>query len=168
MQKTKKQAMYDELKFLAVALNDIPPQETLKALVELFSDADLNSFKFALRTILKENARFPKPKDIYAVLSPNMERLDGDLIAGQIIDAIKSYGLPNLEDAKINLGELAWRVVELFGGWQQLCQIQNNELNTVRAQLRDLSLAVSTEKQRIEKHQRISTTSGLNKISFGN
>lgn len=62
-------------------------------------------------------------------------------LVGQITAAMGRYGGYRAKDAKSALGEKAWVVVEQFGGWENLCMIDREQMPAVRAQLRDLTEA---------------------------
>ena len=55
------------------------------------------------------------------------------------------------EDAKAYLGEIGWALVQLRGGWENLCQIQNDEIGITTAQLRESAKALLNRKKRGEE-----------------
>lgn len=164
---SNKKQIFDQLKFLALALNaDITP-EVLHAYTELFCNANLERFKIAIKKLSMESSRYPLPVQINAMLVQNGEELDGNIEAGLIIQTIKTYGWANQSDAQKNLTPIAWQAVEMFGGWQQLCSITNDQLQSTRAQLRDLITALSKKEISVRKNNSITDNGGLKKLEFG-
>lgn len=88
--------------------------------------------------------RFPVPAQIIAIARP---QADNDSLAqeaaARVIQAIGNFGWTNPEEARAFVGELGWRAVTRFGGWQYICENVGAEINqqTIFAQVRDLSRA---------------------------
>jgi hypothetical protein len=162
-----KKQIFEQLKFLALALNaDVTP-EVLHAYTELFRDANIETFKIAIKRLSMESLRYPLPAQINAMLTQNVCEIDGNIEAGSIIQSIKTYGWSNQHEAQQNLSPIAWQAVEMFGGWQQLCSITNEQLQSTRAQLRDLITALSKKEISARKNNLIANNGGLKKLEFG-
>lgn len=64
-------------------------------------------------------------------------------VAGRIVSAVSKHGHPNLEAAKEYIGDVGWRVVEMQGGWAEVCDtLTYNNKTTFQAQCRDLAQAL--------------------------
>lgn len=115
------------------------------------TDAVLNAYK-AYRTNGKNRA-FPLPSQIIEMLEGGNSKGNANALATKLIAAVKrhDYTWPNQlgiapyktgsfeGDFIQELGEEAWHVVSLHGGWGRFCESfwSSNEA-TFRAQLRDL------------------------------
>lgn len=101
------------------------------------------------------NEKFPLPSKLLEIARPSKEnpREVGVEVASRIIKAIRKKGYTwswedsyrpyeNFKDAFIaEVGELAWEVVNLNGGWQSLCESDIDE-GVLTAQLRDRAAAL--------------------------
>jgi hypothetical protein len=98
------------------------------------------------------NKFFPLPAQLIGIVKPPITELDqANEVANLIVKAVAWPGKTHPEKARIQVGELAWEVVDQLGGWQHLCESMTNEnKNTYRAQIRDLAAAVSKRAKRGE------------------
>lgn len=96
------------------------------------------SYKF-FPTIAEINDHL-KPKDDVKDVAYEM--------AGVIIESIPKFGYCNAQEAKDYLGPEAWFAVEMFGGWSVLCETKSDDLNVIRAQLRDVCKAAMAVRKR--------------------
>ena len=88
---------------------------------------------------------FPSVDDIIQELAPETKMSDEDqasLMAAGIINAIGIYGQYNVEAAEKALGEVAWAALGGSRGWVALCEIDNDDVPTTRAQLRKQAQAM--------------------------
>ena len=111
-----------------------------------FSSADISNAFSTLRKDPKVS-RFPMPAKIISVLSPKTTDLDNsNEVAQRIFGAVKKFGWSNREDAKTYIGDLGWKVVDMTGGWGQLCETLNDRMiPTLTAQYRDLAKGLMTK-----------------------
>jgi len=110
------------------------------------SDLGYEKLNDALDEILvSRNSRdpFPSIREIRDKFEPTLTVEQGaqDLIT-RAIEAVSMYGYNNPEDAKIYLGEIAWRSLPGESGWKEFCMAGDVEsgglpIATARAQLRD-------------------------------
>lgn len=96
--------------------------------------------------ILKRRAsdRFPSVQDLKDLVTPKepLEIDQANECAGKIFEAITKHGWNASEKASEYMGDIAWRVVQQFGGWVTICeQITSKNATTYRAQFRDAALA---------------------------
>lgn len=90
------------------------------------------------------NRFFPLPAQIRDIISPATSPDDeAREAAGRIIQAIAKFGWCNESRAKLFVGSLGWEVVQRFGGWPSVCELQNKNVGTFQAQARDLAKSVS-------------------------
>lgn len=121
--------------------------EVLIMFVEDLSDYDEDSIIQAYKSYRRnpKNLRMPLPAQIIDLLSPKMadDHLAVDA-ASRVIEAVSKYGWCNPEDALAHIGELGWRAVMYFGGWQYLCENlgKDIQLTTFNAQIREISKSV--------------------------
>jgi hypothetical protein len=118
-------------------LEDLSPDEVNRG-VKLFMSNPANKF-------------FPKPAEILALARPtaNVDE-EANILANKIIGAISKIGPYRSADAKSLLGEVGWTIVQLRGGWEQLCIVDNEQLGTLSAQLREIAKALLNKKKRGE------------------
>lgn len=67
----------------------------------------------------------------------------GQDIASRIEGAIYKFGYTSPERAKEYIGDLGWHVVEQFGGWPRICEIETDQLPSSRKQWRELAAIVA-------------------------
>lgn len=110
-------------------LADLPVAEIQRALLALRRDP--------------KTTRFPLPATIRDRIAPApTEENDAAEAAARIAGAARRFGYTNPERAREFIGELGWRVVQLDGGWQNVCEtLTEDNLGTFRAQWRQLALA---------------------------
>lgn len=101
------------------------------------------------------NSWFPLPGKLIGIIRPPVSNTDeANEVAGLIITAISKAGHNNIEKAKQIMGALGWEVVQRFGGWKSICETENDNIGTLRAQLRGLVETVSKRAKRGELHQK--------------
>jgi len=109
---------------------------------EHFSVADLNR---AFTVYRAENKFPPLPGDLTAILKPRIDEKSEALEAVSLIwEAVARFGWPNGKDARAHIGELGWKVVERFGGWTTVCDQADSDGGILRAQMRDLAIAMQS------------------------
>jgi hypothetical protein len=82
--------------------------------------------------------RFPTVEDVIKLscpesLPPSVESEATEIVA-LIFAAISKHGWPNPAQAKEMIGPVGWKLVERQGGWSSICDVQNNQIGTFRAQ----------------------------------
>lgn len=83
-----------------------------------------------LSDIAEDPKRFPSVRDITGKLGDTraISTKDNAAVAvGAIFSCIRKFGWPNGEKAKIEMGELAWEIVTMQGGWANVCNILTNQ-----------------------------------------
>lgn len=90
--------------------------------------------------------RFPLPAEIAALIAPPITpEDDAKEAATRILGAVPKFGWANPTDARAYIGELGWRVVEMQGGWQYLCEtLKPSMVPTLQAQFRELAKTTQT------------------------
>lgn len=116
-------------------------------------DKGIEAIKIAFMK-LRGNSNMPSPMDMMEFIGIKIPeapsaRDEASNIAANIINAIGSFGGYKAREAAAHLGPEIWSVVEGFGGWETLCMIDNDDVPTIRAQLRDLA----ESKKKIAYHQ---------------
>jgi hypothetical protein len=143
-----------KLKALLVATamyyNHPLPDEALKLYVEDLADLPFEEVAQAIGEIRRDpnNRRCPLPALVRARLRPahDPETL-AKMVAGKILEAIARIGPYRVAEAREHVGEVGWQVVEWSGGWENLCQIGNDDLGMHRAQWRELAKAAAIEQR---------------------
>ncbi|GEM_PF-5363374 len=155
-QDEKKARIYDELVALDVILGTEQKKERLVGYVNHLETYPLGSIISILRGFHRRLIYFPRLAEI-------IENLEGfsdstidlaNVIASDIISCISKFGPGRIEEVKKELGP-NFVVVEKFGRWADLCAITYNEVNTVRAQLRELAKGQLNRSKREAQENRI-------------
>lgn len=89
----------------------------------------------ALSLCRKELSRFPTVAEITKRI-PGTSSNPSEIV-GRILLAVEDYGYPAPDRAREFMGEVAWRAVNYFGGWQALCDYPADSAMALRAQLRN-------------------------------
>lgn len=120
--------------------------DVLSMMTDDLSDLPLESVQFAFANYRRDskNKSFPLPAQIRELVNPEASgRLESREAAARAVAAVSRFGRGRSEDARAEIGELAWQTVLIFGGWTQLCEILTAENRaTITAQLRDLAEGV--------------------------
>jgi len=159
---------FDEIKKLAILKNANTTSERLNLYAKILDSYDLELVKKAIVKIALESKFFPDISEIVAILDPKMdEKAEANEMAGAIIESISRYGRYHGEGAAAYLGKKAWLVVSRLGGWSDLCKVTNSELNTLRAQIRDLSQAMNQLSKTNPENEKIPyKKEGLQQLNF--
>jgi hypothetical protein len=129
--------------------------ETLKLYVWDSREMDVNELKraFEIHRNGPKAEFFPLPCVLrrYLVGDPTDE---AEECAARIFESIRKFGYQAGSEARKFMGELAWDVVDGFGGWSNLCTSNNlgNEA-TLRAQMRNMAQAKINRKLRGAEHK---------------
>lgn len=99
----------------------------------------------------------PMPAKIKAALSVSVEEKCYKLVQS-IFTAAHRHGYYKPKDAERFVGPVAWQVIQAYGGWGQICQIETKNMGTAFAQLRDIAMTM-------EKAERIGDIRG--KLGIG-
>lgn len=87
----------------------------------------------------RSNDPFPSVREIKGVMNASLSPEDeAPLIAGRIMQAIVSIGLPinaaQTQTFRESVGEVGWRVIQMSGGLETVCSIQDRDIASNRAQ----------------------------------
>lgn len=101
------------------------------------------------KVIMERDSRdaFPSIKEIRAILDPQADTESAAVMAANVIcERVALDGWTNSDRAKERMGPLAWRVVQLCGGWPQVCSMLNEKnMTQMRAQFRDAAKALQKQ-----------------------
>ncbi len=134
--------------------------------VEDLTDLSADELRAACKLYRQDakNERFPLPAKLIALARPKDSPEDaGREIAAGIIDAVFKAGWNNPEKARAIMGEVGWAIISRMGGWQNFCQeLTNENMPTMRAQIRDLAMTTVRRASMAERfqHQQIESKTG--------
>lgn len=137
-------------------------EEAAALLVSDLSEYPEDRVLHALTRCRKELSRFPTVSDIVDRIAPE-ERPETKavLIAHSIVEAVSKDGWTNPDRAKERMGEEAWRVVSMAGGWNTVCEtLTDRNKPTLIAQWRDLAAAVLAGKRESSPTPRLAGPGG--------
>lgn len=137
-----KKEIYDLISKFSVFFVPNPSIEKIKAYSEALAldNFTTEQVNFVLNNYARKSKFFPSLSDFYEPFTANENETDhANELAGKIISCIGDFGPWRSDEVKEHVGKLGWDVVENFGGWQLICNITNDQIPTVRAQLRDLA-----------------------------
>lgn len=131
---------YSRLHAIALAARfDFDEEGNLPAMYErALAPLGLERVNEALQKVFEERSSrdpFPSVKEIKAVLNESLSPEDqAPQIAGSILKAISQVGSYQQARFRELVGEVGWRVIEMSGGLETVCQIQDREIGMHRAQ----------------------------------
>lgn len=135
---TLRQLILGEAAFYDAQMSDLK----LKMFVDEMSDMTLEQIHrayFQLRKDPKRQAKLPMPSEVRQFVNPQTTDENNAITAvNLLISAVSKFGWPNGPEAKIYMGELAWSLVGLNGGWESVCRKLGDSIQetTFKAQLR--------------------------------
>jgi hypothetical protein len=136
------EALYDALMKFGVLFEKVPSPERIQAYVEELKKYSPEQVSSALKQLKVEARYFPSLSEIIERINPPLSENDhANEMMGAIIDSLTKFGQYQAEEAKKHLGPEAWFVVERIGGWHSLCMATYDELNSMRAQVREMAKA---------------------------
>jgi hypothetical protein len=150
--------------------------DRLKMYTEVLSEElTPEQLHMAIRRVVTSCRFFPSVAEIIELARPKADaRDDATIIANEIIECVSRFGPYQVKEVKEYLGDKFF-VAERFG-WANLCAIQNSEIQSVRAQLRDLAMAYVNLRKKEEglsqlgpsenKSEAITASPGLNRLNF--
>lgn len=115
--------------------------------LDSFYNLSLEKYLNALVTYSKnsKNKSFPSPIGLGEYLNPEVsDDHQATASASRAIEAVSKFGWCNSQQARDYIGELGWKAVQAFGGWQYVCENLGSELQltTFNAQIRELSKSI--------------------------
>lgn len=106
-----------------------------------FTDSDVEWAMNMYRSDPKSRT-MPLPAQLIEILRPAVD--DESLAieaATRIIGAVRKFGYVNAQEAQVYIGPVGWRVVELNGGWSNMCkQMHDDQIPILRAQYKALAI----------------------------
>lgn len=119
-------------------------REVISMMISDLEDLPIDLVLKAYETYRKNpNSKFfPLPAQIREIISPkNSPEAEGREISSRVILAVGKFGWSNSSEAKAFIGEIGWKAVQEFGGWQYICENLGRTLNVgiLSAQIRDRS-----------------------------
>ena len=146
----KKALIFEMLRALALVIGQDITQERLAMITLRLEQYDIEDIKRAIAIAELRYTRFPSFAELVQIIIPSEDKKDiANEMAGNILEAVRTFGYYRTIDAKNHLGGVAWFAVESFGGWKEICMIETANLPTCRAQLRDMcsmAMTVSSRK----------------------
>jgi hypothetical protein len=113
----------------------------------LVDELTIEELRKAFSKILVQCKFFPSIAEIIELAKPKVDSTEvATIIANEIIECISRFGPYQFKEAKDYLGHKFY-VAERFG-WSNLCAIQNSEISSTRAQLRELAKAYINQHSR--------------------
>lgn len=157
MTKGERGKLFNELKMLAAILNADVTKEVIQAYVEILAVYDFEKCKRSIKWAATSCRFFPKPVELIDQINPKPTREDGSHLAGLAIECIKKFGIHQASLAKEYMGDEAWGAVQMAGGWSLMCNTPNDQIGTMRAQLRENAMvSAGRDSYRKRSEKRIS------------
>lgn len=143
-------AVIDAVALLFVTVGKDPDPATLRAYgAGLVPEG--TGILATLKGIVKEamDGAFHQPPSVEDILDTHRkaDTRDPKFVAREaaslILGAISRHGWCNPKEARTYMGELAWKVTEMQGGWAEICESTTNQNKVhLQAQWRDLAEAI--------------------------
>jgi hypothetical protein len=121
------------------------PDPALQLFVEDLRDLPFAAVARAIGEIRRDpkTTRCPLPAVIRARINPESDpESEAVMITGRILSAISRIGPYRAGEARSAIGEIGWQIVEAQGGWENICQIENDDIGTHRAQWKNHAKAL--------------------------
>lgn len=91
----------------------------------------------------RSNDPFPSVSEIKAVMQESLSAEDqAPIIAGRILEAVARIGPWQTEKFRAHVGEVGWRVVQMSGGLEPVCSIQDRDVSANRAHWTRLAMSL--------------------------
>jgi hypothetical protein len=120
--------------------------EQIKMYVDDLSVLTPQELNFAIKQYRNDpaNSFFPLPAKLIGIIKPVETDQDlGRLVAGWIMSAVLKFGSYRVQEAKAFMGEIAWEVVKLQGGWASICALDTEDLKAEQPRWRDIAMSVN-------------------------
>lgn len=135
----------------------LDPDWAIPAYMSVFKDIGYDKGCDALKLAFMKargHGQMPSPADLLELVGhklpePPTLRDQANEIASAVIKAVSDYGSYQSNAARARLGPFAWDIVEAYGGWDTVCNMEHEDEGMHRAQLRDLA----ESRQRISAHK---------------
>lgn len=91
-----------------------------------------------------KHVTMPTPNQLFQLCRPEISKKQvATEVSARIVTAVKRFGYPWPHEAREFVGEVGWKVIELQGGWAQVCeQMNNSRIPMFQAQFRELAETV--------------------------
>lgn len=112
--------------------------EVLQMMADDLSDLNFGLVIKAYADIRKDPKcqRFPIPSQIRVKVSPTItDDEQAKRIAETAIGCVTKYGWPNPDEARKEIGEIGWAVIQRRGGWSEFCKDADSD--HIFSQIRD-------------------------------
>lgn len=164
-QNQKRDRIFNELVKLSVLLGTEETEQRLELTSAVLEKYELKEVIKAIHDSGLTCKFFPKPVELIEKINPPTEREDADFIAGEIIRSIRDFGGYQSREAREYIGEEAWQVVQMCGGWDLICGTPEGQLGTLRAQLRNVAYSV-LKKDEIQHRKQLRVTQQEAKVQL--
>ena len=138
-----KAQIWDVLSKFSLLFDNPPPNARLEAYCAYLAKYSPKQIKLVLDSMAREFEKFPSLAAIMKILEPKIIEKDrANELVGELFSAVKKFGYYRAVEAKEFLAAKKWKCVENFGGWENLCLVERDEMAMARAQLRDICMSV--------------------------
>lgn len=149
MNNTEKRSVFLEIKSMYSALGFEVPDTSLQMVTEMLAKYPFDRTIQAIQETAMTCKFRPKPADIVEKILNKPDQGEADLVAARITAAISEFGWPNEAAAREAIGEKGWKVVELSGGWPDICKTTYDQMNWTRTNLAKIYMALGNEEEKL-------------------
>ncbi len=112
-------------------------------------DSSIEEFKRFCKIVMASEEKFPSlPKFLKLMRGEVLSSEEvGQEVAAKIEDTVGKCGQGNPRGAASVLGEFAWAVVQMCGGWHGVSDVRNDTLTSARKQWRDAAVILHKRKE---------------------
>lgn len=142
--------MIKDQKYCGVILGELAKQTKtelgpigFKVYMESLAKHDWGVVAKALESCFLDLRRFPTVLEIEAklgVVQPD-EKDEANEIVARCVEAIRLFGYARPKEAAEYIGEIGWAAIHAIGTWDSFTETRLDDMNTTRAQLRDMCKA---------------------------
>ncbi len=150
----KEKIIFDMLVKFSMLFKDKIQRERIIIYSQELAIFEIDEIVSALNHLKFTCVYFPALSEIAQLIKPVKSEKDiANEKAVMILKAASNYSQYDKKSAEENLGEL-WPIAEAFG-WSLLTTIQNDQVSTTRAQLRDFCLAYKNPSYKFNSEKKL-------------
>jgi hypothetical protein len=164
-----KKQIYDSVVMLAGAFQTDINQQVATLYTERLARFDLKEIQRAINIAIDTKKFFPKVAELIEIIEPPVAEIDNaQIMANNIIEVVLSLGRYQATEINDRLTPEERYALIGIGGIEAICNIQNEQLGTVRAQLRNsCKAAIVKGKIELQQVRQLENRRGMKKLDFG-
>lgn len=118
-----------------------------------FSGFTARELQQAFDEAVASQDHWPTPRELLTYLGETEVSNDDKArqVSAMILTGIRKFGYRRPNEAKQYLGPIGWKVVEMQGGWERICETEEKNVPTLQAQWRDLAKSIYSQTDLVKR-----------------